>query len=377
MKSGFFFYYKKKHSDGLRLTVCFDIYLKKMIYIRVTCGFNINFFFNTMEHDGVSCGGHTRSDLRVKPAAVHAITRRSPSDYACLDCEIALPGYEYGDERSLYDHIYVNNMRGGTCRYIQDKFKNDLKGFKLMLGTARFRRGYVAFPDYIFYGVYGYVKLSEIMRCVVCTTEQGKHHPPACSELTERLRVLLHKLKLHEPPSRPLFATRNSFGPTVTTDDQIECDGVNVTHTGFCLNDKFAVLGEKANMTYIYGTDDAHVCGTCVTRIAQFEEGDTLLREHVYHVYNDGNTCAYLERMFNGDAERQTLKRMVAEERHRKGFVAYADKILQCDNGVSLDGCVTCAAVYEKGFVRFITHGPLCAETRQGLTSVLRHRKLM
>lgn len=330
-----------------------------------------------MEHDGVSCGGCTRSESRILNTA-HVITRRSSSDYVCLDCDLSLPGYEYGDERSLYDHVYVNNQRGGTCRYIQDKFKNDLKGYKLMLGTARFRRGYVAFPDYIFYGVYGYVQLFEIMRCVVCTTEQGKPHPPACSEITERLRVCLHKLKLHEPPARPLFASRNSFGAPGAINGQLECDGVNVTHAaGFHLNnDKFAALGEKANMTHVYGTDDAHVCGACATRIAQFEEGDTLLREHVYHVYNEGNTCAYLERLFSGDAER--LKRMVAEERHRKGFIAYADKILQCDNGVSpLDGCVTCAAVYEKGFLRHITHSALCSETRRGLTSVLRHRKLM
>lgn len=319
-----------------------------------------------MEHDEVSCGGCTRSESRINNTS-HVITRRSPSDYACLDCDLSLPGYEYGDERSLYDHVYVNNQRGGTCRYIQEKFKNDLKGHKLTLGTARFRRGYVAFPDYIFYGVYGYVQLSEVVRCVVCTTEQGKTHPRACSEITARLRGCLHKLKLHERPLRPLFAI----------DDQLECDGVNVTHAaGFCLNnDKFAVLGEKANMTHVYGTDDTHVCGACATRIAQFEEGDTLLREHVYHVYNEGNTCAYLERLFSGNAER--LKKMVAEERNRKGFIAYADKILQCDNGVSLDGCVTCAAVYEKGFLRRITHSALCSETRQGLISVLRHRKLM
>lgn len=297
-----------------------------------------------------------------------ALTQQSLTDYVCLDCDLLLPDYGYGEEQSLYDHVYTNHVRGGTCRYIRKKYEHDQKGLLFALGTARFRRGLVAFPEYIFYGLMGYVELANVLRCIVCATERGKKHPPVCATMSERMATDLRKLKLHEPPVKLLFVTQSLRSDE---DDDLECDGVNVTGS----RSEFHALGDKANMHHVRGTVDRHSCNACATSVAAFEEGDTLLREHVYHVYNEGNTCAYLERVTR-HAERRTI---VAEERYRKGFAAFADELLRCDNGTYDDRCVVCAASKGGAVCRLgpPVHKALCESMSESLKSILVRRKLI
>lgn len=355
-----------------------------------------------MEHDGA--GGPTtfafRNKTPVRPntfelrldTLVNVIIQQSATEYRCLDCEVSLTSYEnniWTDTSVLDEHVYVNSTRGGVCRYIKKRYENNPKGLALVLGKARFRRGYVAFPDLVFYGSSGFVELDNVQRCVLCTTEKGGFHPPQCSIMAKRMD--LHMLKLHEPNLPLLFfppkptTTNNGCGwnyngldkttygrfETLFSVNNLECDGTKCFDRVDDTQKTFNVLGEKANMTYVNGTEDTHTCAVCSTSIDRFEEGDTLLREHVYHVYNCGNTCAYLERMFTGNDDkhnREALMRIVAEERFRKGFIAYADKLLCANQGYYLGSCVMCTRTG-------VVHANLCVGMRNGLKHILRYRK--
>ena len=148
--------------------------------------------------------------------------------------------------------------------------------------------------------------------CNICTCLFGEDHDIACEEICRRLKGQLKSSEVRSSNDAPLFT-----GPELSWSlyDGMETDSSLVK----CARD-FTVLGESANMYYRPQTVDTHTCFQCNIDINHFVQNDTLLGEHIYHVYDAGGQCPYLEDRFKD--RRNELMSKLGEERYRKGSIA-------------------------------------------------------
>uniref|UniRef100_A0A669CUF8 Bcl-2 Bcl-2 homology region 1-3 domain-containing protein n=1 Tax=Oreochromis niloticus TaxID=8128 RepID=A0A669CUF8_ORENI len=97
-------------------------------------------------------------------------------------------------------------------------------------------------------------------------------------------------------------------------------------------------------MVYVGGTRDKHHCYTCGLTLKDFVVGDTLLGEHIYHVYNKGMACRYIERKYS----KGEILYILGKERYRRGQMAFPSLIDKAEFGYSsvegLYRCILCSA---------------------------------
>lgn len=279
--------------------------------------------------------------------------------YKCVDCGIILSGYKT-DTVDTEAHIWKG---GALCRFIKTKFsltKNLLIGLH---GRVRFKHGCVALPQYILWANQGYVNVTGRMLCVICCSSQDGDHCYNCDAVTRRL--VRHCTTLAADAcstDAPLFreARVDEFKPAINaskwTYDEFQAD--------------------PANMEYMPGTADGHRCPSCKISVNNFVENDTLLGEHIYHVYNSGGACSYIEERFKG--KQDNLRLILGYERYRRGMFAFPEAVANSRYGyVSINGryrCIVCAASgeYETYYTADQHHRIMCATIKESVLAKLR-----
>lgn len=264
--------------------------------------------------------------------------------YKCTDCNITLSGYKMGD-RELNKHVFRNAAMGSRCRYIKATFKDRQAELEVLEGLLRFQQGQVAWPSHTLFATGGYVMLSRDSHCVFCSRKKDEGHYRACCDMLSPLKQFLINATLNpRPKSDLLFRNDVAHGALGSGLGGIwECDGSAVRH------EDFSVLGEKANMVYVGGTRDKHHCYTCGLTLKDFVVGDTLLGEHIYHVYNKGMACRYIERKYS----KGEILYILGKERYRRGQMAFPSLIDKAEFGYSsvegLYRCILCSATIFQG----------------------------
>ena len=284
--------------------------------------------------------------------------------YKCVDCNIVLSGYKRGDP-GLNEHVHRG---GGECRYIKTIYRGREKELLVLRGKLRFQQGLIAFPEFLLYSNNGYVNISGVGHCSICTCPFGEDHYIACEEIRKGLRWKLKNLKVKSINDAPLFKGPE---PSFSLCNNIESDS-SLVH----FSRDFTVLGESANMCYRPQTLDTHVCFQCHLSVQDFVQNDTLLGEHIYHVYNEGGQCPYLEDRFKD--RKHTLVAILGMERFRKGSIAFPDSITDAVYGCTTIGvgtyCLVCSAMTVQGIqLRPQGHHPHCEEMTKSLTSKLKN----
>ena len=285
--------------------------------------------------------------------------------YACKDCDTVLSGYKRGDP-FLHEHVQSGE---GKCRYIKRMFRGREGDLEVLQGKLRFQRGQLAFPAYMLYAVYGYVTISGMGYCVICSSQSGEKHYMACSDMNNRLKALLKDMKLPVVISEtPLFTRepRSDRRQTQRFDGQAATD--------------FRVLGDSANMYHVPHTVDTHKCATCDLQIWSFVKNDTLLGEHIYHSYNTGRYCRYIADRFSTRPHK--LLAIVGKERFRKGYIAFPDIISNACYGYIVVGgrtrCSVCSTMTIQGkYLPPKGHARHCHEMVQKLKQMLEHTHLL
>lgn len=275
--------------------------------------------------------------------------------YKCTDCGSTMSGYKRGDPH-LNEHIWSGEAR---CRYIMTKFKNRKNELKIIQGQLRLQRGFLAFPNSVLHATDGYVLMQGTKCCVFCTRATTQDHFIACPDMISHLKRNLRSMRL----ARPFDITPLYF------DDDLESDSVSALPLS-----RLNLLGDRANMQHISGTLDEHVCFQCKLQLKSFLRNDTLLGEHIYHVYNNGFSCSYLEERFCKDREKLDL--ILGQERFRKGYVAFPNAVTYSSGGAvvinGLKRCVVCAChVFTQG------HDKYCEYMQKELNRKLKEMKLL
>lgn len=129
-------------------------------------------------------------------------------------------------------------------------------------------------------------------------------------------------------------------------------------------------------MQYVLGTADSHQCSACGVNVKDFVENDTLLGKHIYHMYNKGGFCPYIEERFQG--KRDNLRLILGYERYRRGLVAFPEALAKNRYGfVEINGryhCVVCAASGEHGayYTSNQQHRIMCNDIKEYVLMKLR-----
>lgn len=274
--------------------------------------------------------------------------------YRCLDCNVVLSGYKRGDP-GREEHLWRGN---GQCRYFQFKYADRKEELIVALGRLRFQKGFLAFPQYIFHAIDGYVTIAETQRCVVCACPAHRHDfRNACEETVRRLVVILKHLTLEVP---------------VRTDRLFNNASIRYPN--------FAVLGESANMYHLTGTADTYKCAACELEIKDFVVDDTLLGEHIYQVYNRNINCSYIADRFGN--RKDELAVILGKARYRKGLVAFEAIVTKAECGYTvINGqrrCVVCGALIVHGrHLKIAGHHPHCEEMKQSCIEKLYNMRLL
>lgn len=289
--------------------------------------------------------------------------------YTCKDCNIVLSGYKRGDP-FLNEHVQSG---GGKCRYITMKFRGRETDLLVLQGKLRFQRGVLAFPEYMLYAIDGYIDISGIRYCIICSCQFGENHYMACSDMSNRLKANLKDLKLPVSISEtplfmrdPRYVYRGDQLQTKSSDEHVTTD--------------LSLLGESANMYHLPHTVDTHKCVMCKLKIKSFVENDTLLGEHIYHVYNTDRHCQYIAELYR--IKQHQLMPILGEERFKKGYIAFPDTICKAAYGYTvIQGqhlCVICSAITIQGkHLPPQGHFPHCHAMTKMLTLKLEHMNLL
>lgn len=295
--------------------------------------------------------------------------------YRCNDCDIVLSGYKRGDPM-LNKHIYKDTLQGGKCKYIKTMFINREKELAVLKGTLRFQHGHMAFPEFLMYAKHQYIPIDGTKYCVVCASTGAQDHYPACSDMVIEIKKALKDMTFDVPLETTLLF-RQLVSPsylfshfTYQSNSTLETDG--------CMVKKpydFTVLGEPAGMEHVKEQRDMHTCRRCNLTIGDFVQGDTLLGEHVYHVYNRGGTCPLLECKFGFNRER--LKLTLGCERYRKGQIAFPEDMVDSVSGFNnvdkVNVCMMCGETAVQGtFLSPKGHKKNCLEMYKSLMAKLR-----
>lgn len=279
--------------------------------------------------------------------------------YKCNDCGVILSGYKVGDV-DVEAHIWKGSAR---CRYIKAKFRGRENLLLALHGRVRFNKGCVALPQYLLCANEGYVTVAGRKLCVICCATKGNPHDYMCDAVTQRMIRQCKTLGLYAPRTDgPVFRDTQlgEFKPTR--------DSAVWIHSEF--------KADPANMHYIPGTTDSHHCPACGITIKDFVENDTLLGEHIYHVYNKGEVCPYIEERFQG--KRDNLQLILGYERYRRGMFAFPDAVANNRYGfVEINGrhrCVVCAASGEYGayYTANQHHRIMCNDIKECILMKLR-----
>lgn len=337
---------------------------------------------------------------RVSESSSLAVLRRSRTmthvfgtydTYRCKECEITLSGYKRGDP-GLHAHVYKDLLKRGTCAYIKAKFKGREKELVVLRGALRFQNGFMAFPEFALHAKETYIAMWGTKYCVICACTADQEHLPACADMICKLKSSVKDMKFEVPVQDTLLfnsATaartfgRPSIHEGITRDlkpgDRQTGELQAIPSQGPVKKD-FSVLGDTANMIYIKDTVDKHWCCQCGLTVSKFVQGDSLLGEHIYHVYNHGLRCHYLEARFAYDGE--VLKRTLGKERYRKGQMAFPDAIVDSTHGYCTvarsNHCMVCGTVTSHGFyLPTDKHGLQCSEMFTKLAEKLKDLTLI
>lgn len=264
--------------------------------------------------------------------------------FKCVDCEIVLSGYKMGD-KNLNKHVLRNATTGKRCRYIQKKFQHREVELRTLEGLLRFQEGHVAFPAHVLLAKKQYRMIQGNWHCVLCSQKLGLSHHPACADLADEVTRYMEKTNLISQPAGALLFN-STVAPAVSFGSQwLECDSVGTGGPCAEAASDFSVLGERANMKYVPGTEDRHHCNACGLLLRDFVKGDTLLGEHIYFAYNTGGRCSYIDTMYTRDK----ILLILGQERFRRGMVAFPACVFKAEYSYcSVAGknrCVVCTAV--------------------------------
>lgn len=276
--------------------------------------------------------------------------------YRCTDCGCTMSGYKRGDPH-LKEHIWTGQAQ---CRYIVVKFKNRLHELAIIQGQLRIQKGFLAFPNSLLHSTYGYVAIQGTYYCVFCSCAANQGHFIACQDMISRLKRNLRSMTLSKSCDETWLLLDH--------DSQVHGDSDQGPSS-------LTLLGEKANMQYVEGTSNEHVCFQCNLQLRSFERNDTLLGEHIYYIYNNGLSCPYLEDRFSKNREK--LELILGQERFRKGLIAFPNALTTSSNAGNtvvngLRRCIVCARhVFTEG------HHALCENMQNELKMKLREIKLL
>lgn len=254
--------------------------------------------------------------------------------YKCLDCKVILSGYRLGG-KNLDAHIFHSAVSDKRCRYILDTFKGREGQLRALEGLMRFQRGYVAFPGQLLVAKKQHRDIEGQLYCVVCGQKKGTPHHVGCVDLMAHVEEYVRHTTIVDQPHRyPLFNDDMNRAP-----GRLECDSTATTSD---VTD-FSVLGDPGSMKLVPGTLDKHNCALCGLNLHAFVQGDTLLGEHIYHKYQNKETCPYIETMYSPE---QIVYRL-GIERFRRGMVAFPTLLFEAEDGYAYVGatkrCVVCA----------------------------------
>lgn len=274
--------------------------------------------------------------------------------YQCQDCNIVLSALKRGDP-GFEEHLWHG---GGRCRYFQIKYAGREEELIISKGKLRFKKGFLALPQFIFSAVNRYVPVAGTRHCIVCASPGHQHHHfhSACAEMTRRLIVSLKHLTL-----------------------DVQMDKVPLFSPLRCINN-FSVLGESANMYHLADTVDTHKCLDCEVEIKDFVANDTLLGEHIYHVYIRGGLCPYLEQKFEN--QKDELMVILGKERYRRGLIAFETAVTNAERGfAALNGqrrCLVCSALTTQTIhLPTMGHYPHCNKMKCTIVKMLQNMKLL
>lgn len=279
--------------------------------------------------------------------------------YKCNDCGVILSGYKSGNV-DMKAHIWKGSAR---CRYIKAKFRYTENLLLALHGQVRFDHGCVALPQYILCANQGYVTVAGRELCVICCTTKGNEHRYNCDSVTHQMLRRCTTLAADAySTDGPVFrdARVDEFRPTA--------DSMVWTHSEF--------KADPANMQYVSGTADWHRCSACNISVKDFVENDTLLGDHIYHVYNNGGVCPYIEERFQG--KRDNLRLILGYERYRRGMFAFPDAAANNRYGyVKINRryrCVVCAASGEYGtyYTADQHHRIMCTDIKESILMKIR-----
>lgn len=289
--------------------------------------------------------------------------------YKCNDCDVILAGYKSGAV-NLEEHIWKGSAR---CRYIKAKFRGRENHLIDLHGGVRFNKGLVALPQYLLCSNQGYVTVAGRRHCVICSMAEttkytfGNGHFLNCSTLAEMMTQKAKTLALEASGTDgPVFRhTRTGeFKPTRESASWTDC----------------VFQADPANMRHVSGTVEDRQCDACGIRVKDFVENDTLLGEHIYHVYNESGFCPYIEDRFRG--KWANLRLILGYERYRRGQIAFPEALAKNSYGfVELNGryrCVICAATADYGahYTSNQQHRINCNEIKDCVLMKLRYCKL-
>lgn len=283
--------------------------------------------------------------------------------YRCNDCNVVLSGYKKG-AANLEEHIWKGSAR---CRYVKAKFKDRTGDLIVLHGKMRFYKGLMALPEYVLSAKDGYTTISRHRHCVVCSAQDSEGHYINCAAMAQVIALKVRDLSLVSSNDSPLFYNTRSRAGSLELNPSfqlwVEC--------GF--------RRDPANMHHILGTIDEHQCAACGLGVRGFVDNDTLLGEHIYHVYNNNKaSCSYIERRFRG--KRENVRLIVGYERYRKGYVAFPEALTNSYFGyVEINGrfrCVVCGHTCG-AFTSLSRHRTMCSDIKESLSMKLRFMSLV
>lgn len=319
--------------------------------------------------DNNQCHNSPSEEQILADSTIMTPVPHSYDTYKCNDCDVILTGYKSGT-MNLEEHIWKGSAR---CRYIKAKFRGRENHLIALHGSVRFLKGLVALPQYLLCSNQGYVTVAGRRHCVICSMAEttkytfGNGHYLGCGSLAETMTQKAKTLALDASGTDgPVFrqAQNGEFKPTRESASWTDC----------------VFQADPANMQHVWGTVEEHNCDACGIRVKDFVENDTLLGEHIYHVYNQGCLCPYIEDRFQG--KRANLRLILGYERYRRGQIAFPEALAKNSYGfVEINRryrCVVCGASADYGthYTSNQQHRSNCNAIKDCVLMKLRYCKL-
>lgn len=253
--------------------------------------------------------------------------------YKCKDCSFVLK--TGNDTTDLHTHIWKGD---GQCRYIKAMFRGRENHLVALRGQVRCSIGRVALPKCLTYANEGFMTVAGRELCVVCCSTKDEPHHDSCERLASQTVENCKTLALGEV---------NREGPLVRVPRMGEHKPSK--ESSIWTQNNFRL--DYANGNFVQGTVDTFNFPCCGQSVQDLVENDTPLGEHIYHVYNTGRMCPYIETRFNG--KKDNLRLILGYERYRRGTVAFPDAIAKNSYGfVKINGryrCVVCGVTGQYG----------------------------